>query len=131
MSTDAEDTDFCAKLVDVYEDGYEALVVDQPIRLRFRDGFENPRKAKKGEVYKIRWSLWSTALVFNRGHRIALHVSSSNAPRFEPHTNTWDPVSTYDHAVVAENKVYRSADQPSRVLLPVTKVYAGDEASKK
>jgi putative CocE/NonD family hydrolase len=131
VSTDAEDTDFCAKLVDVYEDGYEALVVDQPMRLRFRNGFENPQKAKKGEVYKIRWNLWSTALVFNRGHRIALHVSSSNAPRFEPHTNTWEPVSSYEQAVVAENKVHRSAEQPSRVLLPVVKVYDAGVDSKK
>jgi predicted acyl esterase len=123
VGTDAEDTDFCAKLVDVYEDGYEALVVDQPLRLRYRNGFDKPEKAKKDEVYKIRVNLWSTALVFNRGHRIALHVSSSNSPRFEPHTNTWTPVSTYDQSVVATNKVHRGAERASRVLLPVTKVY--------
>jgi len=37
-ATDGPDTDFMAKLVDVYPDGYEALVLDAPIRARYRHG---------------------------------------------------------------------------------------------
>jgi putative CocE/NonD family hydrolase len=129
VSTDAEDTDFVVKLVDVYPSGYEALVLDQPMRLRFREGFNRMVRAEKGTVYPIKVNLWSTALVFNKGHKIALHVSSSNAPRFEPHSNTWEPVASYDQAVKARNGVHHSAAHASRVLLPVTKVYTTGTAA--
>jgi putative CocE/NonD family hydrolase len=129
VSTDAEDTDFTVKLVDVYPNGYEALVLDQAMRLRFREGFNRMVKARPGEVYPIKVDLWSTALVFNKGHKIALHVSSSNAPRFEPHSNTWEPVKSIDQAVSTRNTVHHTAAQPSRLILPVTKIYPDAQAS--
>ena len=126
VSTDAEDTDFMVKLVDVYPNGYEALVLDQAYRLRYHDGFEKPSRVEKGKAYTIRLDLWPTALVFNKGHRIAVHVSSSNAPRFERSTNTWAPLRSYDQAVVAHNTVHLGK---SRLLLPVTKIYPAAVAS--
>ncbi len=129
VSTDAEDTDFTVKLVDVYPNGYEALVLDQAFRLRFREGFNRMVKAEPGKVYPITVDLWSTALVFNKGHKIAIQVSSSNSPRFEPHSNTWKPVTSPDQTVKAQNTVYHTAAQASRLLLPVTKVY-GETAAK-
>lgn len=118
VSTDAEDTDFMVKLIDVYPNGYEALVLDQPMRLRYREGFDKPQRAKSGEPYRLRVNLGSTALVVNRGHRLAVHVSSSNYPRFERHTNTWDPVGSYDEARTARNSVHVGGDEGSRILLP-------------
>ena len=131
VSTDAEDTDFTVKLVDVYPDGYEALVLDQAARLRFREGFDKMVRAEKGKVYPLKVNLWSTALVFNRGHKIAIHVTSSNNPRFEPHSNTWEPVKSIDQAVPAHNSVHHAASAASRVLLPVTKVYGEQAAAAK
>ncbi len=128
VATDAEDTDFCVKLVDVYPNGYQALVLDQAFRLRYHAGFDKPTHIEAGKTYSIPVDLWSTALVFNRGHRIALHVTSSNSPRFEPHSNTWEPVKSYDQAVKAKNTVHRSAGAASRLVLPVTQVYAGAAA---
>jgi hypothetical protein len=121
VSTDVEDTDFTVKLIDVYPNGYEALVLDGVFRLRFRDGFNRMVKAEKGQVYPISVDLWSTALVFNKGHKIAIHVSSSNSPRYEPHSNTWEPVTSLEQAMKAHNTVYHSAPHASRLLLPVTK----------
>ncbi len=131
VSTDAEDTDFMVKLVDVYPDGYEALVLDQATRLRFREGFDKMVRAEKGQVFPLKVNLWSTALVFNRGHKIAIHVTSSNNPRFEPHSNTWEPVASIDDAVTAHNSVHHAVSAASRVLLPVTKIYAGEAAAAK
>ena len=113
------------KLVDVYPNGYEALVLDEGLRLRYRDGFV-PEHIQAGKVYPIKVDLWSTALVFNAGHKIAVHVSSSNSPRFEPHSNTWEPVKSYDEAVKATNTVV--LDGRSKIVLPVTKVYAGEKS---
>src|ERR1044071_2894884 len=85
-ATDGPDTDFVAKLVDVYPDGYEALVLDAPIRTRYRDGREKAGDVKlmtPGKAEKVTIDLWATSLLFEKGHRIALHVTSSNAPRFD------------------------------------------------
>jgi predicted acyl esterase len=123
VSTDAEDTDFIVKLVDVYPNGYEALVMDQGQRMRLRNGMFRPELTEPNRVYPIKVDLWSTALVFNRGHKIAIHVQSSNYPRFEPHTNTWDRLRSYEKSVKATNTVYCNARQASRLVLPVTKIY--------
>ena len=124
VSTSAEDTDFIVKLIDVYPNGYEALVMDQGRRLRFREGTEKMVKGVPGKVYKIDVDLWSTALVFNKGHKIAIHVTSSNSPRFEAHSNTWEPVWDYKtDAVKATQTIHHSEEHPSKLLLPVTKLY--------
>jgi predicted acyl esterase len=125
FSTDAEDTDVIVKLVDVYPNGYEALVMDQGTRLRLRNGVDKPTLVEKNQVYKVKVDLWSTAIVFNKGHKIAIHVQSANAPRFEPHTNTWDPVKSYDQAIKATNTVHFGLGQESKLVLPVVKIYGG------
>jgi uncharacterized protein len=124
VSTDAEDTDFMVKLVDVYPNGYEALVLDQASRLRFREGLNRMVRAERDKIYSIKVHLWSTALVFNKGHKIAVHISGSNAPRFEPHSNTWEPLASYEQSVKARNTVHHDSVHASRIMLPVTKVYA-------
>ena len=120
VSTDAEDTDYIVKLIDVYPSGYQALVHDEGFRMRYHDGFLKPTRIEKSKIYAIKVDLWSTALVFNKGHKIAIHISSSNAPRFEPNSNTWEPVKSYDQSMKALNTVYHNAKYPSRVVLPVT-----------
>ncbi len=127
VSTDAEDTDFMVKLVDVYPNGYEALVLDEAYRLRYWKSLLTPMHVEKNKVYPITVDLWSTALVFNAGHKIAVHVSSSNSPRFEAHSNTWDPVKSYDQAVKATNTVF--IDGRSKLVLPVTKIYPKESTS--
>jgi uncharacterized protein len=124
ISTDVEDTDFIVKLIDVYPNGYEALVIDEGTRLRFAIDPKGATKAKKNKVYNVKVDLWSTALVFNTGHKIEVVVQSSNDPRFEPHSNTWEPVKNYDQAVKATNTIV--LDGRSRLVLPVTKTYSSE-----
>lgn len=121
VSTDAEDTDFMVKLVDVYPNGYEALVLDEAFRMRYWHGLlDPPAHIERNKVYPIKVDLWSTALVFNTGHKIAVHIQSSNSPRFEPNSNTWTPVKSYAESVKANNTVH--LDGRSRIVLPVTKL---------
>jgi len=120
VASDAPDTDFVAKLVDVYPDGYEALVVDGIVRARYREGLEREVFLTPGEVVSARIDLWSTAYAFHRGHRLAVHVSSSNDPRFDPNPNTGRRQRADDETRVARNTVHFSERYPSRLLLPVT-----------
>lgn len=126
-STDGLDTDFVAKLVDVYPDGYEALVLDAPIRTRYRNGRlpEEVRMMTPGAPEKLIIDLWPTAITFEKGHRIALHISSSNAPRFEVNPNTGEaPGSATQKPRVATNTIHMDASHPTALVLPV--VYPQD-----
>jgi hypothetical protein len=119
-SSSALDTDWTAKLSDVYPDGRSMLVTDGLRRAKFRNGFENPHLMEPGAVYEFEIDLWSTAIVFNEGHRIRLAISSSNSPRFDPNPNTGDPLRQNTEVITAINTVYHDAQRPSRLILPVT-----------
>lgn len=121
--SDAPDTDFMAKLVDVYPDGTERLVLDSAVRARFREGLDHEVFMKKGEVYKLPIDLWSTSIIFNKGHRIAVHITSSNDPRFDPNPNTGKPIRSDAETRIAKNTIHHDRAHPSRVLLPVVLSY--------
>lgn len=121
-ATDTPDTDFMVKLVDVYPDGYEAIVLDNPLRARFRHGrdAEDVKMMSPGVPEKLEIDLWSTAITFEKGHRIAVHVSSSNFPRFEVNANTGETPGEYTMTPrVANNSVYHDPAHPSAIVLPV------------
>ena len=123
VATDGPDTDFMAKLVDVYPDGYEALVLDAPIRLRYRNGrmkAEDVKMMTPGQPELATINLWATSLLFEKGHRIALHVTSSNHPRFDVNDNNGTPPGEPAKPRVAKNTVYFDKTHPSALVLPVT-----------
>jgi putative CocE/NonD family hydrolase len=121
VSSDAKDTDFTIKLIDVYPDG-KAYNLDETIqRLRYREGYEKEVFMEKGKVYKVDLSVMSTSNYFEKGHRIRIEISSSNFPRFDRNMNTGG--NNYDEAVgvIARNNVHHSAVYPSQVRLPMVK----------
>jgi len=120
-ATDGPDTDFEAKLVDVYPDGYEALVLDAPIRARYRGGRmpDDIRMMTPNAPEKLVIDMWNTALTFEKGHRIALHITSSNAPRFLVNHNNGDTPDNPKPPRVATNSVYLDKDHPTAVVLPI------------
>lgn len=120
-ATDGPDTDFEAKLVDVYPDGYEALVLDAPIRARYRHGrmADDVAMMTPGAPEKLTIDMWNTALTFEKGHRIALHITSSNSPRFEVNDNNGEAPGEHLKPRAALNTVYFDRDHPSALVLPV------------
>ena len=126
-ATDGPDTDFMAKLVDVYPDGYEALVLDGPIRARYRHGRMPDQVAMMtpGAPEELTIDLLNTAITFEKGHRIELAISSSNSPRFEVNRNNGAPPGdTTTPARVATNTIYLDKDHPTALVLPV--IYPDD-----
>lgn len=119
VSSDCPDTEFTAKLIDIYPDGYEAVYRASAMLARYHGGLDKPAPLERGKVYKLSMDCWSTALVFNKGHRIAVTVSSSDSPQYEVHPNTYEQVGGMDKARVASNTVHLSADHASKVILPV------------
>ena len=119
VSTTAPDTDFTAKLVDVFPNGMARNISDGILRLRYRRSLERPQLAQPGQVYKIVIEAGVTANVFLKGHRIRLEVSSSNFPRFDRNPNTGTPVAGETRLVKATQTVYHDREHPSRLQLMV------------
>jgi hypothetical protein len=122
VSSDAKDTDFTLKLIDVYPDG-RAYNLDETIqRMRYRNGYDKPLVwMETGKVYKVTFQAMTTSNYFAAGHRIRLEVSSSNFPRFDRNMNTGG--KNYDEVkgVVARNAVHHSRQYPSEIKISVVK----------
>jgi putative CocE/NonD family hydrolase len=120
VATDGPDTDFVARLVDVYPDGRAMTLTDGVTRLRYRDGVGSPAGlVESGRVYEISVDLWATAITFLPGHRIRLDVTSSNFPRWERNPNTGEDPATATTWRVARQTVMHDAEHPSHIVLPV------------
>jgi putative CocE/NonD family hydrolase len=119
VSSSAKDTDFTAKLVDVYPDGTAFNLQEGILRARYREGFEKKVWMKPGEVYAIRIDLHATSNYFPAQHRIRLEVSSSSFPRWDRNLNTGG--NNYDETnwISADNVIRHSAATASYLLLPV------------
>ena len=119
VSSSAKDTDFMAKLVDVYPDGRAFNVQEGALRMRYREGFSKDLRMKEGEVYEAEIDLHATANYFGPGHRVRLEVSSSSFPRFDRNLGTGG--NNYDESewVIAENTLHHSKEYPSHLLLPI------------
>ncbi len=125
VATDGPDTDFTAKLVDVhppsadYPGGYAMILTDGVVRLRYAENWAKPRFRMRGEVVKIKITLFPTANLFLSGHRIRLDVSSSNFPKYDVNSNTGEPEGQARRRRIAVNTVFMDAGRPSRVTLPI------------
>ena len=99
VSSDAPETDFTAKLIDLYPDGYAFPLNDGQIRTRY----------SAGQVHAVEIDLGSISNLFARGHRIRLDLSSSSYPKFEPNHSRPQ----------ARNSVWHDARHASLLELPV------------
>jgi hypothetical protein len=124
-SSDAADTDFTAKLIDVYPpsrdfpSGIDLLVADSIVRARYRGGPGKAELLTPGQPYEFTIEAYPTSLVFRRGHRIRLDISSSNFPRFDVNPNTGEPLNEHRRWKIAQNSVYHDPRRPSHVILPI------------
>jgi uncharacterized protein len=118
VSTSAVDTDFTAKLVDVWPNGFAQNLTEGILRMRYRNTQEKPEIAKPGEIYHVTVDLWATSNVFLAGHKLRLEVSSSNFPRFDRNLNTGEVQATATKVSTATNTVYHDKEHPSAIVLP-------------
>jgi len=118
-STSARDTDFTARLIDVHPDGSAYNVSEGCIRARCRKSVLHPEPVTPGEVYEFVIDLAATSIVFGRGHRIRIDVSSSNFPRIDRNMNTGNPFGEDTEGIPAVQTVYHQPEYASYIELPV------------
>ncbi len=120
ISSSAPDTDFTAKLVDVFPDGEARNLTDGILRLRYRNSLSRPAgPLHPKEIYPILIDAGVTANVFKAGHRIRLEISSSNFPRFDRNLNTGKSTIDEKQLRTASQSVYHGSQYASRLLLPI------------
>jgi uncharacterized protein len=125
VSSDCLDTDFTAKLLDIYPpskdypQGFALGVTNGILRARYRDSWTEPSMMESGKVYQIKIEPFATSNVFKAGHRIRLDISSSNFPHFDVNPNTGAPEGTGQDYRIAHNTIQMSKDHPSHIVLPI------------
>jgi len=144
-SSDWKDTDFTAKLTDVYPDGRSMIFLDSIVKGRYRNTYLKEEFLTPGQVYEFEIDLGYIAIVLAPGHRLRLAISSSNFDRFDINPNTGEPYG--DHAVTrelmakrfrgyesrgkpeytatlpAKNTIYMERQHPTNVTLPIVSVH--------
>lgn len=121
VASDAKDTDFTIKLIDVYPDG-RAYNLDETIqRARYREGYDKEVFMEKGKIYELNLTPMSTSNYFEKGHRIRIEVSSSNFPRFTRNLNTGGNNFDEKEGVIARNQIHHGPAYPSQIRLPMMK----------
>jgi putative CocE/NonD family hydrolase len=126
----APDTDFTGKLIDVLPDGRALLIADGIVRARYREGLDRERPLKPGTVHEFFLDLGHTAWRLAPGHRLRVHVSSSNFPQFDRNLNTGGPIGEESVPVIAEQTVHHSLEHPSWLELRVLDIPATEGAVK-
>ena len=124
-ASNGPDTDFTAKLIDVYPPnkdypgGVDLNIADSIVRARYRKGPGKAEFLKPGQAEEFTIEMYPTSLVFQRGHRIRVDISSSNFPRFDVNPNTGEPLNDNRRWRTAENSVYYGGGRASQIVLPV------------
>ncbi|MDA1313349.1 MAG: CocE/NonD family hydrolase [Acidobacteria bacterium] len=118
-ASDAVDTDWVAKLVDIHPDGKAYNVAEGILRARHREGQDKPKLMEPGTVYRFEIDLLATSNAFLPGHRIRVDITSSHFPQFDRHLNTGEPFGMSDKVKIAQQTIHHTAARPSHVLLPV------------
>ncbi len=118
-ASSARDTDFTAKLVDVYPDGRAIHIAEGILRARHRKSMKSVEFLEPGEPDEFRIALAPTSNVFLKGHRLRLEISSSNFPRFDRNLNTGGDIATETRWQIAHQTVLHNSRYPSHILLPV------------
>jgi len=126
-ATSAADTDFTAKLVDVWPDGRALIVADGIVRARYRDGTGRPSPITPGEAHEYTIDLIATSQVFKAGHRLRVDIAGASFPQFDRNPGNGAPsaTATEEDFVVQHQTVFHDGARPSHITLPVVPRAAG------
>ncbi len=118
-SSSAPDTDFTAKLLDVWENGFAQRLSDGIIRARFREGMDKPSLITPNKIYSYEIDLWNTCQAFKKNHQIRVEISSSAFPKYDRNPNTGEELGKTTRLEIANQKIYHNHKYPSHIILPI------------
>lgn len=119
VSSSAVDTDFAAKLIDVWPNGFAQNLANGILRARYRNSMEKAELMHPGMVYRFTIDLWATSNVFLAGHKLQVEVASSDFPYFDRNSNTGESPESATTQIKATNVVYHDRGHASALIVPV------------
>jgi putative CocE/NonD family hydrolase len=123
--SNCRDTDFVAKLIELYADGRAMLLMDGVVRAMYRDAAAGLQHLAPDQVYPLTIHLGDIHYNFTAGSRLQVDITSSNFPRRVRNTNSGNALLADDTAAdirIATNAVHHGERQPSFLVLPVLPV---------
>ena len=119
-SSTAKDTDFILRVSDVYPDGRSMLLMDYPLRARYREGFDKEVLLTPDQPTRLGWHIGWTSMIFNKGHRIRVTIASTGYPLYEPNNQTGGPqtVDWMKNTNSAINTIWHDQVHASRIIVP-------------
>ena len=118
VQTDVPDTDLVLRLTDVDPEGNSLMIHEGSLRLRYRQGMDQPQLMQPGEVYEVPVILRDIAYRVPEGHRLRLHVTGSSFPRLARNMNGGaDNPYAETQAQPATITLHMGAETPSRLRL--------------
>lgn len=123
VSSTARDTDFIVRVSDVYPDGRSILIIDYPLRVRYREGFDRQVFLTPGKTETLAFPVGWISQIFNTGHRIRVTIASTGAPFYEPNPQTGEQstLSVPAKVVTATNTIHHDSTHASRLIAPVVR----------
>jgi putative CocE/NonD family hydrolase len=118
-ASSARDTDFMAKLIDVWPNGFAQRLTDGMVRARFREGMDRPSLIEPGRAYSYDLDLWNTCQLYRQGHRIRLEIASSAFSKYDRNLNTGEALGQTTQMQEAQQKIYHDSGRLSYVILPI------------
>lgn len=115
-SSSAVDTDFSARLSDVFPDGRAIHLQNCTLRARYRNPNGEPELLEPGRIYRFEIDLWATANRFKAGHRLRLDISSADFPKFDRNTNRGGEPGA---PIPAQQNIYHDPEHPSHLLVSI------------
>ena len=129
VASNRRDTDFAARLCDVYPDGRSMILTQGIRRMRFRNSYTNEELLTPGQVYQVTIELQNLAMTFLQGHRLRIDISASDYPHFDINLNNGGALYVAGDTLVATNYIYHDAIRSSRILLPVATITGLQEST--
>jgi putative CocE/NonD family hydrolase len=132
-STTGSDADWIVKLIDVYPEdnpdnwelaGFQLMVSNEVFRGRYRTSYEKPVPIEPNTVLEYTWSLHTQNYTFKKGHRVMVQVQSTWFPIIDRNPQTFVPnifEAKESDFKAATHRIYRTAQYPSRVDVPVVR----------
>lgn len=116
VASSAADTDFVARLSDVFPDGRAIQLQNGILRARYRNLEGAPELLEPGRIHRLEIDLGATANRFKIGHCLRIDISSADFPRFDRNTNRGGEPGP---PIPAVQTIFHDRDNPSHLLLSV------------
>ena len=119
VSTDAEDTAFVVRLMEVTPEGKSYNIRTTATTLRYRNGEGRADDYTPDSRVECELTMWDILWKLQTGSYIRIDISSSSFPEYNIHYNTAEAWAMQQNPVIAHQQIWMGGESGSYIELPV------------